>query len=183
MKIVTGAEAFQFKSTRFRNSCKFSCTSGSMYPRGYGSRALRTHMGRLQVVFLFPPFRDRYFCDLTRRRSSYSDPSSNHHAINQISFTFYFQGLNAILFNKNVDTKTYISLVPTSAHTGDGMGDLIALIVKLCETKLAQRLSYSEELQCTVLEVCLNCSLHNMCNECFFLCYSECIPIPGRLKS
>lgn len=74
---------------------------------------------------------------------------------------FYFQGLNAMLFNKNVDTKTYISLVPTSAHTGDGMGDLIALIVKLCQTKLAQRLSYSEELQCTVLEVCLNCVLHN----------------------
>ena len=69
---------------------------------------------------------------------------------------FYLQGLNAILFNKNVDAKTYISLVPTSAHTGDGMGDLIALIVKLCQTKLAQRLSYSEELQCTVLEVCLN---------------------------
>ena len=68
----------------------------------------------------------------------------------------YLQGLNAILFNKNVDAKTYISLVPTSAHTGDGMGDLIALIVKLCQTKLAQRLSYSEELQCTVLEVCLN---------------------------
>jgi translation initiation factor IF-2 len=68
---------------------------------------------------------------------------------------FYSQGLNAILFNKNVDSKTYISLVPTSAHTGDGMGDLMALIVKLCQTKLAQRLSYSEELQCTVLEVCL----------------------------
>ena len=66
-----------------------------------------------------------------------------------------------MLFNKNVDTKTYISLVPTSAHTGDGMGDLIALIVTLCQTKLAQRLSYSEELQCTVLEVCLNYVLHN----------------------
>ena len=65
-----------------------------------------------------------------------------------------------MLFNKNIDTKTYISLVPTSAHTGDGMGDLIALIVKLCQTKLAQRLSYSEELQCTVLEVCANHILH-----------------------
>jgi hypothetical protein len=33
MKIVTVAEASQFKSMRFRNYCKFSCTSGSAYPR------------------------------------------------------------------------------------------------------------------------------------------------------
>ena len=39
MKIVTGAEASQFKSMRFRNYCKFSCTSGSVCPRAKGGRA------------------------------------------------------------------------------------------------------------------------------------------------
>ena len=33
MKIVTGAKASQLKSMRFRNYCKFSCTSGSVWPR------------------------------------------------------------------------------------------------------------------------------------------------------
>lgn len=63
------------------------------------------------------------------------------------------QGLNAELFYKNFDEKSYISLVPTSAHSGDGMGDLMALICKLTQTRLAKKLAYSEELQGTVMEV------------------------------
>ena len=38
LKIVTGAEASQFKSMRFRNYCKFSYTSGSVCPRAYEGR-------------------------------------------------------------------------------------------------------------------------------------------------
>jgi hypothetical protein len=37
--IVTGAKASQFKSMRYRNCCKFSCTSGSVCPRAWGGRA------------------------------------------------------------------------------------------------------------------------------------------------
>ena len=39
MKIVTGAKATQFKSMRFRNYCKFSCTSGSVHPKTHEGRA------------------------------------------------------------------------------------------------------------------------------------------------
>jgi hypothetical protein len=39
VKIVTGAEVSQFKNMRFRNYCKFSCTSGSACPRAYGGRS------------------------------------------------------------------------------------------------------------------------------------------------
>lgn len=63
------------------------------------------------------------------------------------------QGLNCALFYNNPDPKTYISMVPTSAHSGDGMGNLMGLLVKLSQTMLAKRLSYTEELQATVLEV------------------------------
>ncbi|XP_054755018.2 eukaryotic translation initiation factor 5B-like [Lytechinus pictus] len=66
---------------------------------------------------------------------------------------FAEQGLNAALFNDNPDSKTYISLVPTSAHSGDGMGNLISLIVTLSQTLLAKRLAFSEMLQVTTLEV------------------------------
>ena len=63
------------------------------------------------------------------------------------------QGLNAALYYENPDPKTYISMVPTSAISGEGMGNLIGMLVKLSQTKLAKRLAFSEELQATVLEV------------------------------
>ncbi|GAU96989.1 hypothetical protein RvY_08352 [Ramazzottius varieornatus] len=66
---------------------------------------------------------------------------------------FAEQGMNAALFYENSDPKTFISMVPTSAHSGDGMGNLMALIVDLCQTMLAKRLTFSNDLACTVLEV------------------------------
>ncbi|XP_063993372.1 eukaryotic translation initiation factor 5B isoform X2 [Diachasmimorpha longicaudata] len=66
---------------------------------------------------------------------------------------FAEQGLNAALFYENPDPRSYVSLVPTSAITGEGMGNLLALIIDACQGPLAKRLMYSEELQATVLEV------------------------------
>lgn len=57
------------------------------------------------------------------------------------------QGLNASLFYDNPDIRSYVSLVPTSAITGEGIGNLLALIVDSCQNMLAKRLMYSEELQ------------------------------------
>ena len=50
-------------------------------------------------------------------------------------------------------------MVPTSAHSGDGMGNLIALLCEISQNMLAKRIMYSEELQATVMEVSLE-SLH-----------------------
>ncbi|XP_035794561.1 eukaryotic translation initiation factor 5B-like [Anopheles albimanus] len=72
---------------------------------------------------------------------------------NEIIVQFAEQGLNAALFYENPDPKTYVSLVPTSAITGEGMGNLLFLIVQFCQKQLAKRLMYSEDLQATVLEV------------------------------
>lgn len=66
---------------------------------------------------------------------------------------FAEQGLNAALFYENPDPRTYVNLVPTSAVTGEGMGNLLAMIVEISQSRLAKRLMYSEELQATVLEV------------------------------
>ena len=49
------------------------------------------------------------------------------------------QGLNASLFWENPDPTDYISLVPTSAHSGDGMGNLMAQLVQHSQTFLAKR--------------------------------------------
>ncbi|XP_052738011.1 eukaryotic translation initiation factor 5B [Bicyclus anynana] len=66
---------------------------------------------------------------------------------------FAEQGLNAALFYSNPDPRTYVSLVPTSAVTGEGMGNLLAMIVQACEGPLHKRLVFSHQLQATVLEV------------------------------
>ncbi|XP_069683030.1 eukaryotic translation initiation factor 5B [Periplaneta americana] len=71
----------------------------------------------------------------------------------EVIVQFAEQGLNASLFFDNPDIRSYVSLVPTSAITGEGMGNLLALIVDSCQNMLAKRLMYSEELQATVLEV------------------------------
>uniref|UniRef100_A0A9J7XDX9 Eukaryotic translation initiation factor 5B n=1 Tax=Cyprinus carpio carpio TaxID=630221 RepID=A0A9J7XDX9_CYPCA len=66
---------------------------------------------------------------------------------------FAQEGLNAALFYENKDPRTFVSLVPTSAHSGDGMGNLIALLVELTQTMLARRLAHCDELRAQVMEV------------------------------
>ena len=43
--------------------------------------------------------------------------------------------------------------MPTSAHSGDGMGNLVGLLVQLSENFLAQRLAFAEDLQVKPLEM------------------------------
>ncbi|KAF0046318.1 hypothetical protein F2P81_002847 [Scophthalmus maximus] len=66
---------------------------------------------------------------------------------------FAQQGLNAALFYENKDPRTFVSMVPTSAHSGDGMGNLIALLIELTQTMLARRLAHCDELRAQVMEV------------------------------
>lgn len=63
------------------------------------------------------------------------------------------EGLNAELYTRNTDVRKTVSIVPTSAITGEGIPDLIMLIVQLTQTLMAKRLYLSDELKCTVLEV------------------------------
>lgn len=71
----------------------------------------------------------------------------------QVVLQFAEQSMNVALFWANPNASEYISLVPTSAHTGDGMGNLLHQICMLAQTMLRPRISYSDELQATVMEV------------------------------
>lgn len=46
-----------------------------------------------------------------------------------------------------------MSLVPTSAHTGEGVPDMLKLIMQLTQTRMTSSLMYLAEVQATVLEV------------------------------
>jgi translation initiation factor 5B len=57
------------------------------------------------------------------------------------------------LYYKNSNPTEFYSMVPTSARTGDGMGSLIAMIIEKCQTDIVKRITYTDELQATVMEV------------------------------
>lgn len=63
------------------------------------------------------------------------------------------QGLNTQLWFRNTDFRSYVSIIPTSAITGEGVPDLLMLLVQLTQTMMNERLTYVTSLQCTVLEV------------------------------
>ncbi|KAJ3737740.1 hypothetical protein DFJ43DRAFT_1148879 [Lentinula guzmanii] len=66
---------------------------------------------------------------------------------------FAEEGLNAILYYDNKNFARNVSLVPTSAITGEGVPDMIMLLVNLTQQRMSDRLMYLSELECTVLEV------------------------------
>ncbi|KAF4616123.1 hypothetical protein D9613_011481 [Agrocybe pediades] len=66
---------------------------------------------------------------------------------------FAEEGLNACLYYDNKNFARNVSLVPTSAITGEGVPDMIMLLVNLTQQRMSDRLMYISELECTVLEV------------------------------
>ncbi|XP_054721109.1 eukaryotic translation initiation factor 5B-like [Uloborus diversus] len=66
---------------------------------------------------------------------------------------FANQCLNAALFYENTDPRSYVSMVPTSAITGDGMGNMLALVAQYTQSMMHKQLTFSKELEATVLEV------------------------------
>jgi len=62
-------------------------------------------------------------------------------------------GLNVSLYYENPNMKEYLNIIPTSAVTGEGMPDLIAMFIYLSQKFLSKKLEFREEIQCTILEV------------------------------
>jgi translation initiation factor 5B len=63
------------------------------------------------------------------------------------------QGLNSQIYWKNTDPRRVVNVVPTSAITGEGVPDMIKLLVDLTQTRMVNSLMYISTLECTVLEV------------------------------
>ncbi|KAI1172714.1 hypothetical protein F4777DRAFT_560603 [Nemania sp. FL0916] len=73
--------------------------------------------------------------------------------LEQTKLAFSEQGFNAELFYENKSMARYVSLIPTSAHTGEGIPDMLKLIVQLTQERMVGSLMYLSEVQATVLEV------------------------------
>ncbi|KAK1149351.1 eukaryotic translation initiation factor 5B [Aspergillus melleus] len=66
---------------------------------------------------------------------------------------FAEQGFNSEVFYENKSMARNVSLVPTSAHTGEGIPDMLRLLTTLTQERMTNSLMYLSEVECTVLEV------------------------------
>ncbi|KAI1498642.1 hypothetical protein F5X99DRAFT_392577 [Biscogniauxia marginata] len=73
--------------------------------------------------------------------------------LDQTKLAFAEQGFNAEVHYENKSMTKFVSLVPTSAHTGEGIPDMLKLIVQLTQERMVGSLMYLSEVQATVLEV------------------------------
>ncbi|KAF3434977.1 hypothetical protein FNV43_RR22064 [Rhamnella rubrinervis] len=73
--------------------------------------------------------------------------------LTQIITQFKEQGLNTELYYKNREMGETYSIIPTSAISGEGVPDLLLLLVQWSQKTMVEKLTYNNEVQCTVLEV------------------------------
>lgn len=73
--------------------------------------------------------------------------------LEQTKVAFAEQGFNSELFYENKSMSRNVSLIPTSAHTGEGIPDMLKLILQLTQERMVGSLMYLSEVQATVLEV------------------------------
>lgn len=71
----------------------------------------------------------------------------------QIKLALAEQGLNSELYFENKNMSKYVSIVPTSAVTGEGVPDLLWLLLELTQKRMSKQLMYLSKVEATILEV------------------------------
>lgn len=71
----------------------------------------------------------------------------------QIKLALAEQGLNSELYFQNKNMSKYVSIVPTSAVTGEGVPDLLWLLLELTQKRMSKQLMYLSKVAATILEV------------------------------
>lgn len=73
--------------------------------------------------------------------------------LEKTKLAFAEEGFNSEVYYKNKSMARNVSLIPTSAHTGEGIPDMLKLLVTLTQERMTTSLMYLSEVECTVLEV------------------------------
>ncbi|KAK8979006.1 hypothetical protein V6N11_007466 [Hibiscus sabdariffa] len=90
---------------------------------------------------------------MTLKKQSKDVLSEFNRRVTHVITQFKEQGLNTELYYKNKEMGETFSIVPTSAVTGEGIPDLLLLLVQWTQKTMVEKLTFSDEVQCTVLEV------------------------------
>ncbi len=73
--------------------------------------------------------------------------------IGEINAELAAEEYNTALYYRNKDYKSWVSVVPVSAKSGDGLADLLALIMQLTQKLMIKQLTVQHTLRCVVMEV------------------------------
>ncbi|RCN27107.1 elongation factor Tu GTP binding domain protein, partial [Ancylostoma caninum] len=126
------------------------------------SHSMHKLFNLIQIIHLFNTKIDRlYGYESNPRKDVYqhlkSQPQNTQlefkERYEKIVGEFAEQAVNVCLSNQNKDVDEYVSMVPTSAFLGDGIGNLMAYIVATTQKYHAKKLSFCDELDATVMEV------------------------------
>ncbi|RNF05912.1 putative translation initiation factor IF-2 [Trypanosoma rangeli] len=89
----------------------------------------------------------------TLSKQSESVRSEFETRVNQVKQEMQAEGLNSELYYRNKDMRKVVSIVPTSAKSGEGISDLLLLEIQLVQQFMEGKVTYRDDLQCTILEV------------------------------
>ncbi|CAG8697105.1 15006_t:CDS:10, partial [Gigaspora rosea] len=109
-------------------------------------------LNKIDRIYDWKPVADNGFLDSLKKQSE-SVKNEFRDRVEKTILAFAEQGLNSCLYYENKNFAKNVSLVPTSAITGEGIPDMLMLLVNLTQTRMSDKLMYLSELECTVLEV------------------------------
>ncbi|CAK4033868.1 Eukaryotic translation initiation factor 5B [Lecanosticta acicola] len=109
-------------------------------------------LNKIDRLYGWKPIANNGFRDsLNLQKSSVQNEFRDR--LEKTKLAFSEQGFNAELFYENKSMAKFVSLVPTSAHTGEGIPDMLKLLVTLTQERMTNQLMYLSEVECTILEV------------------------------
>eukprot|EP01094_Clydonella_sp_ATCC50884_P015399 TRINITY_DN25_c0_g1_i1.p1 TRINITY_DN25_c0_g1~~TRINITY_DN25_c0_g1_i1.p1 ORF type:complete len:625 (-),score=222.40 TRINITY_DN25_c0_g1_i1:52-1926(-) len=109
-------------------------------------------LNKIDRMFDWKPTKDGAFRESLKKQAKHVKQEFDDR-VKHVIADFAAQGLNACLYYENKSVRKNVSLVPTSAHTGEGIPDLLMLLIQLTQNLLTERFYLSEQLSATVLEV------------------------------
>lgn len=109
-------------------------------------------LNKIDRIYGWVPIKDNSFQDSLKQQPDHVLREFEDRLLSTTT-AFAEQGLNAQLYTRNQDVRKYVSMVPTSAITGEGVPDLLSLLIQLTQDRLTDSLMFLSELEATVLEV------------------------------
>lgn len=109
-------------------------------------------LNKIDRLFGWKMIANNGFQDSLRRQNK-GCQSEFKDRLEKTKLAFAEQGFNAELFSENKNMAKFVSLVPTSAHTGEGIPDMLKLLTTLTQERMTNSLMYLSEVEATVLEV------------------------------
>ncbi|CUM67135.1 uncharacterized protein PRCAT00004825001 [Priceomyces carsonii] len=109
-------------------------------------------LNKIDRLYDWKPIPNNSFRDSYSKQNK-SVQSEFQNRLEQIKVALAEQGLNSELYFQNKNMSKYVSIVPTSAVTGEGVPDLLWLLLELTQKRMSKQLMYLSTIEATILEV------------------------------